>query len=46
MGRFESPPRDERVGFIVFQVPKGEKPDAFQFTLESGFASETGQWSL
>jgi hypothetical protein len=39
-------PGDERVGFIVFQVPKNEAPGSFQFTLESGFASETGQWSL
>jgi hypothetical protein len=39
-------PGDERVGFIVFQVPKGETPDAFQFTLDSGTAYETGQWSL
>lgn len=39
-------PGDERVGFIVFQVPKGEDPASFQFALESGFASVTGQWSL
>ena len=39
-------PGDERVGFVVFQVPKNETPASFQFTLESGFASETGQWSL
>jgi Domain of unknown function (DUF4352) len=39
-------PGDERVGFIVFQVTKGETPDAFQFTLDSGTAYETGQWSL
>lgn len=39
-------PGDERVGFIVFQVPKSEAPASFQLALDSGTASETGQWSL
>ena len=39
-------PGDERVGYIVFQVPRSETPASIQFTLESGFASETGEWSL
>jgi len=39
-------PGDQRVGFIVFQVPKTETPRAFQFTLESGFGPETGEWTL
>jgi hypothetical protein len=28
------------------QVPKGAKLRTFQFTLESGFGPETGEWIL
>jgi len=34
------------LGCIVFQVPKQAKIVQFQFALDSGFASDTGQWKL
>lgn len=39
-------PGDRRVGCITFEVPKGIKLRTFQFTLESGFGPETGEWDL
>jgi hypothetical protein len=37
---------DRRVGCITFEVPKLAKLRAFQFTLDSGFGPETGEWQL
>jgi hypothetical protein len=37
---------DSRVGFISFEVPEGTKLRTFQFTLDSGFGPETGEWNL
>jgi Domain of unknown function (DUF4352) len=39
-------PADSRLGCVVFQVPEPVVPDRFQFTLESGFGPETGEWRL
>jgi hypothetical protein len=39
-------PGDERLGYITFEVGKGVEPAMFQFTLDSGFANETGEWQL
>ena len=33
-------------GFITFQVPKNAKIDKVQFTMDSGFADQTGQWNV
>jgi hypothetical protein len=33
-------------GFITFEVPKASKVQQVQFTLESGFGPETGEWTL
>ncbi len=39
-------PGDSRLGFLVWQVPEASQLATFQFTLDSGFAPETGEWSL
>lgn len=39
-------PGDTQQGCIPFEMPTGEIPATFQFTLNSGFADQTGQWSL
>jgi hypothetical protein len=39
-------PGDARVGWLTFEVPKGTKLRLFQFTLDSGFGPETGEWNL
>jgi hypothetical protein len=39
-------PGARRQGCIPFEVPKGNKPKTFQFTLESGFGPQAGEWSL
>jgi hypothetical protein len=39
-------PDDRRVGCITFEVPKRAKLRTFQFTLDSGFGPETGEWEL
>ena len=33
-------------GCVPFQVPTGQSATSLQFTLNSGFANQTGQWSL
>jgi hypothetical protein len=33
-------------GCVPFEMPVGQTPATFQFTLSSGFANQTGQWSL
>ena len=32
------------LGCVVFEVPRHVKITGLQFTLDSGFASDTGQW--
>lgn len=39
-------PGASQVGFIPFEIPKKAKLATFQFTLESGFGPETGEWTL
>jgi hypothetical protein len=39
-------PGDTQEGCIPFELPSGQTPKTFQFTLNSGFADQTGQWSL
>lgn len=39
-------PGASRVGCIPFDVPAGKKLKTFQFTLDSGFADETGEWTI
>lgn len=35
---------ESRLGFLTFELPERSKPRSFQFTLDSGFGPETGQW--
>lgn len=39
-------PGDTQQGCLPFELTKGQTPGSFQFTLDSGFANQTGQWSL
>lgn len=39
-------PGAKALGWITFEVPKGIKPATVQFTMESGFADQTGEWKL
>ncbi|MGK5547167.1 DUF4352 domain-containing protein [Streptomyces sp. URMC 127] len=34
------------LGWVVFSVPESSKPAKVQFTLDNGFADETGEWTL
>lgn len=37
---------DSTLGWIVFEVPKGDSVTVVQFTPDSGMGSDTGQWSV
>jgi len=37
---------DSALGYLVFEVPKASKLRSVQFTLDSGFADQTGEWRL
>ncbi|PZH18355.1 hypothetical protein C1I97_03870 [Streptomyces sp. NTH33] len=39
-------PGAQGLGWIVFEVPKASKLDTVQFTMDSGFADQTGEWKL
>lgn len=39
-------PGDKAVGYVNFQVPKTSKVTRIQFTADSGFANETGEWTV
>jgi hypothetical protein len=39
-------PGDSEQGCVPFEMEDGQTPATFQFTLDSGFANQTGQWSL
>ena len=39
-------PGETADGFITFEVPTGQKPAGFKFTMDSGFASDTGAWQI
>lgn len=45
-GTVDLPPGGNRVGFIVFDVPATTVATLFQFSLDSGFADDKGQWQL
>ncbi|HEY3478891.1 MAG TPA: DUF4352 domain-containing protein [Streptomyces sp.] len=34
------------LGYVTFEVPKGSKIVSLQFTADSGFADEAGQWNV
>lgn len=40
------PPGEKVLGYIVFEVPKASKIVSVQFALNSGFADQTGQWTV
>ncbi|MGW1134411.1 DUF4352 domain-containing protein [Streptomyces griseoluteus] len=39
-------PGAKALGWITFEVPKGVKPATVQFSMNSGFADQTGEWKL
>jgi hypothetical protein len=39
-------PGAKGLGWIVFEVPKAAKLDTVQFTMDSGFADQTGEWKV
>ncbi|WP_086792683.1 DUF4352 domain-containing protein [Streptomyces thermovulgaris] len=39
-------PGAKGLGWIVFEVPEASKIDTVQFTMDSGFADQTGEWKL
>jgi archaellum component FlaG (FlaF/FlaG flagellin family) len=39
-------PGDSTLGWIVFQIPKGDKVTTVQFTPLSGMGSDTAQWTI
>lgn len=39
-------PGSSRRGCIAYEIPKGTFPKRFQFTMNSGFADQTGEWTL
>lgn len=39
-------PGAKALGWIVFELPKASKADIVQFTMDSGFADQTGEWKL
>ncbi|MFE3578727.1 DUF4352 domain-containing protein [Streptomyces vinaceus] len=39
-------PGGKALGYVVFEVPKESKINQLQFGLNSGFASQTGQWTI
>jgi hypothetical protein len=45
-GSVKLAPGQSTLGVIVFEVPADAKATTFQFSLDSGFADQTGQWQL
>jgi hypothetical protein len=45
-GSVKMSPGSTRLGYVVFAVPNSSRISSFQFTLDSGFADQTGEWSL
>jgi hypothetical protein len=39
-------PGDRRQGWMTFAIPEKTKLRTLQFTLDSGFGPETGEWNL
>ena len=46
IGSPKIPPGQSQVGFLTFEIPKTKKIAVLQFTLDSGFGPDTGEWSL
>lgn len=40
------PVGEKALGWIVFEIPKDSKAASVQFTMNSGFAQQTGQWTI
>ncbi|MER5675784.1 DUF4352 domain-containing protein [Streptomyces sp. NPDC002238] len=40
------PPGEKVLGWITFEVPKASKIASVQFALNSGYADQTGQWTV
>lgn len=40
------PKGEKALGWVVFEVPKASKVVSVQFGMNSGFAEQTGQWSV
>lgn len=40
------PKGEKALGWIVFEVPKDSEIVSLQFTMNSGFSDQTGQWSV
>ncbi|MFI6685213.1 DUF4352 domain-containing protein [Streptomyces sp. NPDC050485] len=40
------PPGEKALGWILFEIPKASEIATVQFTMNSGFANQTGQWSV
>jgi hypothetical protein len=40
------PKGEKALGWIVFEVPKASKIASVQFTMNSGFSNQTGQWTV
>ncbi|WP_413797101.1 DUF4352 domain-containing protein [Streptomyces iranensis] len=40
------PAGDKALGWVVIEVPKASKVATLQFTMNSGFADQTGQWKI
>ena len=45
-GSVKISPGSTRLGYVVFAVPNSSTVDSFQFTLDSGFADQTAEWSV
>lgn len=45
-GEVRLSPGASALGVMAFEVPTDEKIATFQFTLDSGFADQTGQWQI
>jgi hypothetical protein len=46
LGSLRIRPGDQRAGYITFELPKAANLRTFQFTLDSGFGPDTGEWEL
>ncbi|MFK4071563.1 DUF4352 domain-containing protein [Streptomyces sp. NPDC029674] len=39
-------PDDTALGFITFELPTDARPEQLQFSMNSGFSDDVGEWSL
>lgn len=45
-GSVDITPNDSRVGWVVFELPASQSPLKIQVALDSGFATDLGEWKL